>query len=200
MQNFRAKPGTRMAEHPEPELDDHLWTIAAARLLLPAAVHVQAPPNLAFDEFPRLLDAGIDDWGGVSPVTIDHVNPEAPWPELLRLEEATRSRGLELAARLPVYPEFVDPAWLDPRRPAHGPALVGFGRAGARGELVARRRHHACVLAPPRRAPARAHRRRARRGRARPPPPRPRRGARAGLRRGRPAPPRGRAATRSRTS
>jgi FO synthase len=114
VQNFRAKPGTRMAGHPEPSLDDHLWTIAAARILLPPGVHVQAPPNLAFDDFPRLLDAGIDDWGGVSPVTIDHVNPEAPWPEIARLEEATRSRGHELAARLPVYPEYVDGAWLDP--------------------------------------------------------------------------------------
>jgi len=114
VQNFRAKPGTRMADHPEPDLDDHLWTIAAARLVLPASVHVQAPPNLAYDDFPRLLDAGIDDWGGVSPVTIDHVNPEAPWPEVARLEEATQSRGLELAARLPVYPEFADPRWLDP--------------------------------------------------------------------------------------
>jgi len=82
VQNFRAKAGTKMADAPEPSLEDHLWTIAAARLLLPADVHLQAPPNLAFDEFPRLLDAGIDDWGGVSPVTIDHVNPEAPWPEL----------------------------------------------------------------------------------------------------------------------
>jgi FO synthase len=114
VQNFRAKPGTRMVDAPEPELDDHLWTIAAARLLLPASVHVQAPPNLAFDDFPRLLDAAIDDWGGVSPVTIDHVNPEAPWPEAEQLAEATRSRGLELAARLPVYPEYVDGAWLDP--------------------------------------------------------------------------------------
>ncbi|MDF2749095.1 MAG: fbiC, partial [Gaiellaceae bacterium] len=68
VQNFRAKPGTRLAEHPEPSLEEHLWTIAAARLLLPADVSVQAPPNLAYDEFPRLLDAGIDDWGGVSPV------------------------------------------------------------------------------------------------------------------------------------
>ena len=180
VQNFRAKPGTRMAEHPEPELDDHLWTIAAARLLLPAAVHVQAPPNLAFDEFPRLLDAGIDDWGGVSPVTIDHVNPEAPWPELLRLEEATRSRGLELAARLPVYPEFVDPAWLD--RAVLPTALrssdsAGLAREGSWSPGVDTT---PAVLAPPRRAPARAHRRRARRGRARPPPPRPRRGARSG--------------------
>ena len=107
VQNFRAKPGTRMVDAPEPSLDEQLWSIAAARLLLPDEVHVQAPPNLSFDEFPRLLDAGIDDWGGISPVTIDHVNPEAPWPELERLGEATRSRGLELAPRLAVYPEHV---------------------------------------------------------------------------------------------
>jgi FO synthase len=115
VQNFRAKPGTRMAAHAEPALEDHLWTIAAARLLLPADVAVQAPPNLAYDDFPRLLDAGIDDWGGVSPVTIDHVNPEAPWPERDLLEAATRSRGLELAPRLPVYPRYLDSPWLDPR-------------------------------------------------------------------------------------
>jgi FO synthase len=115
VQNFRAKPGTRMAAHPEPDLEEHLWTIAAARLLLPEDVSVQAPPNLAYDDFPRLLDAGIDDWGGVSPVTIDHVNPEAPWPDRERLAAAARSRGLELAARLPVYPRYLDSAWLDPR-------------------------------------------------------------------------------------
>jgi FO synthase len=115
VQNFRAKPGTRMAAHPEPDLEEHLWTIAAARLLLPEDVSVQAPPNLAYDDFPRLLDAGIDDWGGVSSVTIDHVNPEAPWPDRLRLAAAARSRGLELAARLPVYPRYLDSAWLDPR-------------------------------------------------------------------------------------
>jgi FO synthase len=114
VQNFRAKPGTRMAEHPEPDLDEHLWTIAAARVVLGPDRHVQAPPNLAYSEFPRLLDAGIDDWGGVSPVTIDHVNPEAPWPELEALGEATRSRGLELAPRLPVYPEYLGRRWLDP--------------------------------------------------------------------------------------
>ena len=116
VQNFRAKPGTRMAEHPEPTLDEHLWTIAAARILLGPGWHVQAPPNLAYDDFPRLLDAGIDDWGGVSPVTIDHVNPEAPWPELERLREATESRGLDLAARLPLYPEHVAELdrWVDP--------------------------------------------------------------------------------------
>jgi FO synthase len=114
VQNFRAKPGTRMALHAEPSLGDHLWTIAAARLLLPEDVAVQAPPNLAYGDFPRLLDAGIDDWGGVSPVTIDHVNPEAPWPDRDRLEAATRSRGLELAPRLPAYPRFLSGEWVDP--------------------------------------------------------------------------------------
>src|ERR687897_475301 len=113
VQNFRAKPGTRMAQHPAPSLEDHLWTIAAARLVLPDDVAVQAPPNLAYDDFPRLLDAGIDDWGGVSPVTIDHVNPEAPWPDVVRLGRATRSRQLNLAARLPVYAGHVDRRWLD---------------------------------------------------------------------------------------
>jgi FO synthase len=115
VQNFRAKPGTRMASHPEPSLDDHLWTIAVARILLGPQWHVQAPPNLSYDDFPRLLDAGIDDWGGVSPVTIDHVNPEAPWPEVELLAEATRSRGLELVPRLPVYPEYVSAEWIEAR-------------------------------------------------------------------------------------
>jgi FO synthase len=131
VQNFRAKPGTRMASHPEPTLDDHLWTIAVARILLGPHWHVQAPPNLAFDEFPRLLDAGIDDWGGVSPVTVDHVNPEAPWPEIERLLEATRSRGLELAPRLPVYPEYVDERWLDP-------AVLPYARRASDATRLAR--------------------------------------------------------------
>jgi FO synthase len=116
VQNFRAKQGTRMASHPEPSLDEHLWTVATARVVLGPRWHVQAPPNLAYDDFPRLLDAGIDDWGGISPVTIDHVNPEAPWPEIERLADATRSRGLELAPRLAVYPEYVAELerWCDP--------------------------------------------------------------------------------------
>jgi FO synthase len=113
VQNFRAKPGTRMADAPEPPLEELLWTIAAARLILPPEVAVQAPPNLTGD-FARLLDAGIDDWGGVSPVTIDHVNPEAPWPELELLRAATESRGLELAPRLTVYPRLVASEWIDP--------------------------------------------------------------------------------------
>src|SRR5687768_10476671 len=115
VQNLRAQPGTRMAAHPEPSLDGQRWTTAAAWLLLPDAVAVQAPPNLAYEDFPRLLDAGIDDWGGVSPVTIDHVNPEAPWPDRDRLAEATRLRGLELAARLPVYAGHVGSEWVDPQ-------------------------------------------------------------------------------------
>jgi FO synthase len=112
VQNFRAKPGTKMAAAPEPEVEEHLWTIAAARLLLPPEIHLQAPPNLT-EDFGRLLEAGIDDWGGVSPVTIDHVNPEAPWPAIGPLQEAARSHGLELAARLPVYPEWLSADWID---------------------------------------------------------------------------------------
>ena len=115
VQNFRAKPGTKMASQPEPSLEELLWTAAVARLVLPEDVHVQCPPNLSYDDFPQLLDAGIDDWGGVSPVTIDHVNPEAPWPEIERLHAATEGHGLALAARLPVYPEFLDSAWNAPR-------------------------------------------------------------------------------------
>jgi FO synthase len=117
VQNFRAKPGTKMASAPEPSLDEHLWTIRAARHVLGPGMKIQAPPNLAYGDFPRLLDGGIDDWGGVSPVTIDHVNPEAPWPELVRLREATEAAGFELTARLPIYPAYVADLdrWADPR-------------------------------------------------------------------------------------
>ena len=107
VQNFRAKAGTKMADAAEPSLDDHLWTIAVARLVLPPEVSVQAPPNLSGDEFPALLSAGIDDFGGISPVTPDHVNPEAPWPEIARLESACADAGLHAAAtpsRLPRVP------------------------------------------------------------------------------------------------
>ncbi|HWB22631.1 MAG TPA: 5-amino-6-(D-ribitylamino)uracil--L-tyrosine 4-hydroxyphenyl transferase CofH [Gaiellaceae bacterium] len=113
VQNFRAKEGTKMVDAPEPPLEELLWTIAVARLVLPPRIALQAPPNLT-EDFARLLDAGIDDWGGVSPVTIDHVNPEAPWPELELLRGATASRGLELVPRLTVYPSFIDSEWIDP--------------------------------------------------------------------------------------
>ncbi len=115
VQNFLPKPGTAMhAARPCPD-DEYLWSVAAARVLLPPEVHVQAPPNLS-DDFARLLDAGIDDWGGVSPVTPDHVNPERPWPAIDRLRQATEERGFALAPRLTIYPEFaLEPVrWLDP--------------------------------------------------------------------------------------
>src|SRR5688572_7790787 len=82
IQNFRAKPGTKRAQAAEPDLPDLQWTIAAARLIFGPSMNIQAPPNLSFDGYQNLLDAGINDWGGISPVTPDHVNPEAPWPEL----------------------------------------------------------------------------------------------------------------------
>ena len=113
VQNFLPKPRTAMRECPPCPTEDHVRAIALARLILPADVHLQAPPNLS-DDFGMLLDAGIDDWGGVSPVTADHVNPERPWPALERLRRVTEDRGHTLAPRLTVYPEFArDPArWL----------------------------------------------------------------------------------------
>ena len=116
VQNFLPKPGTAMHQHDACPTEEMLWTVAAARLILGGAMHIQAPPNLA-DDLAALIDAGIDDWGGVSPVTPDHVNPERPWPALERLRAATESAGKVLAPRLTVYPEYVvDPeTWLDPQ-------------------------------------------------------------------------------------
>jgi FO synthase len=106
VQNFRAKPNTKRADAPEPDLDDLLWSIAAARLILQDDVHVQAPPNLSPGVYAKLIDAGIDDWGGVSPVTPDHVNPEAPWPEIETLARRTAEKDKVLVPRLPVYPSY----------------------------------------------------------------------------------------------
>ena len=106
VQNFRAKPNTKRATAPEPDLDDLLWSIAAARLILPDDVHVQAPPNLSPGVYEKLINAGIDDWGGVSPVTPDHVNPEAPWPEIEALAQRTAEMAKVLVQRLPVYPSY----------------------------------------------------------------------------------------------
>ncbi len=107
VQNFLPKPGTAMRGHEPCPPEEHLRAIALARLVLPADVHVQAPPNLSdADRLGDLLDAGIDDWGGVSPVTPDHVNPERPWPAIDLLREATEERGLTLAPRLTIYPEY----------------------------------------------------------------------------------------------
>jgi FO synthase len=107
VQNFRAKPGTAMHDAPEPDEEEFLATVAAARVVFGPRMHVQAPPNLSDPEQQlRLLDAGIDDWGGVSPLTPDHVNPERPWPAIERLAARTADRGLELRERLTIYPEF----------------------------------------------------------------------------------------------
>jgi FO synthase len=116
VQNFRAKPGTLMAAAPEPDLDDLLWTIAVARLLFGPQMSIQAPPNLSPGVLPQLVAAGINDWGGVSPLTPDHVNPEAPWPHLDQLARETSAAGKFLDQRLTVYPAYVTAAerWLDP--------------------------------------------------------------------------------------
>jgi len=106
VQNFRRKPGIPMREHPEPDMSDLLRTAAVARLLLGPDMNIQVPPNLSDADFARLPEAGINDWGGVSPLTPDHINPERPWPGLATLRRATERAGLELRERLAVYPEF----------------------------------------------------------------------------------------------
>ncbi len=107
VQNFRAKPEIPMANHPEPSLDDMLRTLALARLILGPQMNLQAPPNLSYADFPRLLEAGINDWGGISPVTKDFINPEAAWPQISKLRSETEARGFTLRERLALYPEFV---------------------------------------------------------------------------------------------
>ena len=141
IQNFRAKPGTRMADHVEPPLEEHLWTVAAARLILGPEMTIQAPPNLQPDGLAALMRAGVNDWGGVSPVTPDHVNPEAPWPHLMALGAATAAAGRVLTERLAVGPVYArEPErWLEPdialkvRRAvdARGLPIVERWRAGA---------------------------------------------------------------------
>lgn len=109
IQNFRAKPDIPMHDSPEPARGELLRAVAVARLLLPN-VNIQAPPNLSDPDYEELLDAGINDWGGVSPLTPDFINPERPWPHLDELERRTSAKGFELRQRLPVYPEFVNQA------------------------------------------------------------------------------------------
>ncbi|CAI8052711.1 7,8-didemethyl-8-hydroxy-5-deazariboflavin synthase, partial [Geodia barretti] len=106
VQNFRAKPATPMEEADDASADELLWTVAVGRILLGPDVNLQVPPNLSASDYPAYLDAGINDWGGVSPLTIDFVNPEAPWPALPDLQRNTRDKGFELKPRLPVYPEY----------------------------------------------------------------------------------------------
>lgn len=115
VQNFRAKPNTKMANAPEPSLDELLWTIAVARLILGEAMSIQAPPNLSPGVLQQLIAAGINDWGGVSPVTPDFVNPEAPWPNLVELADKTAATGKLLQERLTIYPAYIaeHKTWLD---------------------------------------------------------------------------------------
>jgi FO synthase len=126
VQNFRAKPDTAMRGIPDAELRDLAATVAVARIILGPRARLQAPPNLIDAEFALLLRAGIDDWGGVSPVTPDHVNPERPWPQIEALRENSAKAGFELRERLTIYPEYVRRAegWLDPRLAAHVAALA----------------------------------------------------------------------------
>jgi FO synthase len=115
IQNFRAKPGTKMVDAPEPELDDLLWTLAIARIIFGAQMNIQAPPNLSPGTYRQLIKAGLNDWGGVSPVTPDHVNPEARWPQLQELAQETAAADKVLVERLALYPGYVHDAqrWLD---------------------------------------------------------------------------------------
>ncbi len=116
VQNFRAKPDTKRADADEPDLDDLLWTIAQARLILGPDMNIQAPPNLSPGVYPRLIGAGLNDWGGISPVTPDHVNPEAPWPAIDELARASAAMGKLLVNRLAVYPAYAraPDTWLAP--------------------------------------------------------------------------------------
>ena len=106
IQNFRAKPDTAMAEHEDAETEEMLWSVAMARLILGPDVNLQVPPNLSQRDYPIYLQAGINDWGGVSPLTIDYVNPEAPWPQIGDLQRRTEEMGFVLKPRFPIYPEF----------------------------------------------------------------------------------------------
>ena len=145
VQNFRAKPHTKMALAPEPDLEELVWTIAVARLIFGAEMSIQAPPNLSPGVLEQLVAAGINDWGGVSPLTPDHVNPEAPWPHLAQLTRDTGSAGKYLDQRLTLYPRYLAEAdtWLSPKvQPAARKQSDGEGYA-KRDEWIAGISEHA---------------------------------------------------------
>jgi len=157
VQNFRAKPETKLANSEEPDLDDLLWTIATARLILGPDMNIQAPPNLSPGVYQKLIAAGLNDWGGISPVTLDHVNPEAPWPAIAELARKSADAGKLLVNRLPVYPAYVRAAdiWLAPAIANPRAAHERHRRLRARRRLGSRQ-HRAATGA----AGARPHRRR----------------------------------------
>ncbi len=166
IQNFRAKPDTAMRHTDDLGLDEYLAAIAVSRVVLGPKMRVQAPPNLVdLEECTALLGAGIDDWGGVSPLTPDHVNPERPWPSLDRLRSITDSAGFTLRARLTAHPEYVvgGEPWIDPRVSAHVAALAdddGLVREGVRpaGPALARARRRLRERRPHRPPRGRGHR------------------------------------------
>ncbi|MER6811398.1 bifunctional FO biosynthesis protein CofGH [Spirillospora sp. NPDC000708] len=138
VQNFRAKPDTKMRDTPDAELEELAATIAVTRIVLGPKARVQAPPNLVADQYALMLRAGIDDWGGVSPLTPDHVNPERPWPQIDELAARTAESGFELRERLTIYPEYVKRGepWLDPRLLGHVSALADPATGLAREDAV----------------------------------------------------------------
>ncbi|MEU6747848.1 bifunctional FO biosynthesis protein CofGH [Spirillospora sp. NPDC046719] len=138
VQNFRAKPDTKMRDTPDAELEELAATIAVTRIVLGPKARVQAPPNLVADQYSLMLRAGIDDWGGVSPLTPDHVNPERPWPQIDELAARTAEAGFELRERLTIYPEYVKRGepWLDPRLLGHVSALADPATGLAREDAV----------------------------------------------------------------
>ena len=133
VQNFRVKSRIPMAAWPEPDHGDMLRTLAVARLIL-GDMNIQAPPNLTENGYERLLDGGINDWGGVSPLTPDFINPEAPWPHLLDLQQRTEAAGQKLVQRLPVYPEFVER--VAQRGGLLGERLMDLSQAGESGTAL----------------------------------------------------------------
>jgi FO synthase len=134
VQSFRAKPTIRRADAPEPAAADVARTVAVARLVLDPEVSVQAPPNLSPDDLPLLIAAGLNDWGGISPLTPDYVNPEAPWPHVAALAATCRAAGCGLRERLPIYPAYLDrPGFLAPGLRAHlGGLLAAPGEEALR--------------------------------------------------------------------
>jgi FO synthase len=136
VQNFRAKPDTKMRDVPDAELDDLAATIAVTRLVLGSKARIQAPPNLVGEQYDLILRAGIDDWGGVSPLTPDHVNPERPWPAIDELAARTSAAGFTLRERLTIYPPYIREPWLDPRVSRHVAALVDPATGLAREDAM----------------------------------------------------------------
>ena len=135
IQNFRAKAATPMGGAPDAAIEEMRWTVAVARIILGPTANLQVPPNLSAADYPDYLAAGINDWGGVSPLTIDYVNPEAPWPRLAELRERSREQGFELRPRLPVYPEYFTGSgnWLPDSLQARAAALAdaaGYVKGG----------------------------------------------------------------------